>query len=183
MNWPKTAWLLLLAFLGVFAEAAVEWPRPWWGVQVNVLPPLMVYAAASTDLASLALLALLGGLWSDALSANALGASVAPLLVLGLVTERWRDLVLRELPYAQFILGSAASALAPLLTLLILLSVGQHPLLGWGSLGQWVATSLIGGALTPICFRLLGRLEAWFTYQPMRESPFRPDRQLKRGRS
>ena len=72
----------------------------------------------------LVLLAVLGGMWFDSLSANPLGVSILPLAAAGFPIYLRRDLILRGLPFAQFVLGAAASALGPALTLLLLLNSG-----------------------------------------------------------
>jgi hypothetical protein len=75
----QTILILAAAFLAVFGEAAAfpvfgeALPRHWLGAQVDLLPALMVYAALNTDIVTVSLLAVLGGLWFDALSANPLG--------------------------------------------------------------------------------------------------------------
>ena len=53
-----------------------------------------------TDLATISLLAVLGGSWFDALSANPFGASILPLFAVGFVIYLRRDLILRELSFA-----------------------------------------------------------------------------------
>src|SRR5208283_1757969 len=108
------------------------------GAQVDLLPALIVYAGLSADLVTVALLAFLGGLGFDALSANPLGVSVLPLFAIGLAIYANRELILRDQTFAQWSLGLAASAAAPPLTLVILLTTGHKPLLGWGSLWQWL---------------------------------------------
>src|SRR2546426_3653271 len=98
----------------------------------------MVYASLSASLSTVALLATLGGLWFDSLSANPLGVTVLPLFAVGFAILQCRDLILRELRYAQFLIGVGASALVPLLTLLLLLNGGQQPLIAWSSLWDWL---------------------------------------------
>jgi hypothetical protein len=39
------------------------------------------------------------------------------------------------------------------------------------------------GAVTPVCFKLFDRLRRALEYQPVTQSSFRPDREIKRGRS
>src|SRR5262245_46318933 len=95
MNRLNTIFILLAAFLAVFWEAAFNGLRHWIGAQVDLLPPLMVYAALFGGLDSVVLLALLGGVWYDSLSANPLGLSVLPLFVCGLGIHANRDLILR----------------------------------------------------------------------------------------
>ncbi len=73
MNWLNTILILAAAFLAVFGEAAFPLLRHWLGAQVDLLPGLMVYTALNADLVTVSLLAALGGLWFDALSANPLG--------------------------------------------------------------------------------------------------------------
>jgi len=57
-----TILILVAAFLAVFAQAAFDGPRHWFGAQVDLLPALMVYAALRTNLATMALLAVLVGM-------------------------------------------------------------------------------------------------------------------------
>ena len=123
-----------------------------------------------------------GGLWFDALSANPLGVSILPLFAVGFPICLRRDLILRELPFAQVILGGAASAVVPALCVLLLLTGGQAPLLGWGSLWQWLVM-IAGGALaTPVIFALFDWCQHALGYQPQTETSFRPDREIRRDR-
>src|ERR1035441_3857234 len=98
----------------------------------------MVYAALCTGLTTVALLALCGGLWFDSLSANPLGVSVFPLFAIGLAIYLKSDLMLRDQTFPTLVLGLGASAAAPALTLLLLLTMSHTPLLGWGTLWQFV---------------------------------------------
>src|SRR3974377_210407 len=84
MKWLTTLLVLMAAFLAVFWEAAFGGLRTILGAQIDLLPSLMVYAALSGGTRSVTLLALLGGLGFDALSANPLGVSVLPLFLIGL---------------------------------------------------------------------------------------------------
>lgn len=175
--------VLAAAFLAVFLESTIEAPRHWLGAQVDLLPALVVYVSLTGGATSLALLSLWGGLWFDSLSANPLGASVLPLFVSGLIVHQCRELILREQIYAQFVLGLGASALTPLLTVVLLLNLGEQPLLGWGSLWQWLVMAAGGGLATPVLFKLFDRLERAFNYRPRPETSFRHDREIKRGHS
>lgn len=174
--------VLLVAYVAVFCECRIGFVRQWTLAQIDVLPALMVYAGLRSGMVTLTLLAVAGGLWFDSLSANPPGVSIVPLLAVGLLIHRQRTLILRDLPYAQFILGVLAGALAPLLTMILLLSLGQEPLLGWGTLWQWTVLALGAGVLTPGVFWLLDRLEGWFAYRPEAATSFRLDREIKRGR-
>ena len=41
----------------------------------------------------------------------------------------------------------------------------------------------LGGLMTPVWFWIFDRLLLALSYQPLNQSSFRPDRQIKRGRS
>ena len=181
MNPFRTILILAGAFLAVFVEATFPLARQWLGAQVDVLPVLMVYAALYADLAAVSLLALLGGLWFDALSANPFGASILPLFVVGFVIYLRRDLILRDLSFAQLVLGTLASALVPALSLLLLLTAGKQPLLGWGTLWQWLVMTAGGAAATPLVFALFSWCDRTLGYQPRTETSFRSDREIRRG--
>ena len=182
MNWLQTTSLLVLTFMAVFIQGTWDLPHSWLGAQLSLLPSLVVYAAIQTDVVTLALVSVLGGLWADSLSANPFGLSILPLFWLGFMLHRWRDLLLRELTYAQCVMGIMAGVAVPLLTLLLLLSMGAHPLLGGWSLWQLGVLGVAGGCLTPPTFWLMERLVATFSYQPVKATPFRADREIKRGR-
>ena len=174
--------VFLVAFLAVFCEATAHGLRQLLGAQVDLLPPLMVYAALNTGLVTTTTLAVGGGLLFDSLSANPLGVTILPLFVIGFLIHSRRGLILREQTFAQFALGLGASALVPALTVLLLLTLGADPLLGWGSLWQWFVMSLGGAALTPVLFYVFQRLRYALGYQPMKQTSFRPDREIRRRR-
>jgi len=174
--------ILAFAFLAVFAEATLGAPRMWLGAQIDLLPALMVYAALHSSIVTVSLLAVLGGLWFDSLSANPLGVSILPLMVAGFPIYLQRDLILRGLPFAQFVLGGAASALVPALAVLLLLNGGKQPLIGWGSLWQWLVMTAGGAAATPVIFALFGWCGKALGYQRQMETSFRPDREIQHRR-
>src|ERR1039457_5835132 len=182
MNFFKPAMILSFAFLAVFAEATLSAPRSLLGAQIDLLPALMVYAALNADIVTLSLLAVLGGMWFDSLSANPLGVSILPLMVVGFPIYLRRDLILRDLPFAQFVLGAAASALVPALTVLLLLNGGKQPLLGWASLWQWMVMTAGGAAGTPLIFLLAEWFGHALGYKLRTQSSFRSDREIHRGR-
>jgi hypothetical protein len=183
MNVLNTFLILIGAYLSVFLESAFGGLRSLLGAQIDLLPALMVYASLSADLLTVVLLATLGGLWFDSLSANPLGVSILPLFLPGLVIYVTRDLILREQVYAQSVLGLALSATTPLLTLLLLLTGGRLPLLGWGTLWQWIVLSVGGAVAAPLWFKLFGRLERGLVHNRDVQSSFRSDREIRRGRS
>jgi len=175
--------VLAVAFVAVFVAASFNGPRHLLGAQIDLLPALVVYASLSAGMATIVLTAVGGGLLFDSLSANPLGVSVLPLFIVGFIIFSQRELILREQLFAQFVLGLAASAIVPLLTLLLMLTKGQLPLLGWGSLWQWIVMSLGGAVATPILFRLFGLFDRALNYRNVFETSFRPDREIRRGRN
>jgi hypothetical protein len=179
MNFFKPVLILGFAFLAVFGEAALSAPRHWLGAQIDLLPALMVYAALNADIVTMSLLAVLGGLWFDSFSANPLGISILPLFVAGFPIHLRHELILRDAPFAQLVLGAAASALVPALTLLLLLNGGKQPLIGWGSLWQWMVMTAGGGAATPLIFALFEWCGRALGYKPHTERGFRPDREIR----
>jgi hypothetical protein len=183
MNLFQSILILSAAFIAVFGETALSAPRHLLGAQIDLLPAIMVFAALNAGLPTLSLLAIFGGLWFDSLSANPLGITILPLLVVGFPIYLRRDLILRDLPFAQFVLGATASAVVPALTLLMLLSGSHKPMLGWGTLWQWIVMTAGGAVATPFIFALMDKCNRAFGYQPMQETSFRPDREIKRGRN
>jgi rod shape-determining protein MreD len=183
MNLLNTILIFAAAFLVVFGEAVFPGLRHLLGAQVDLLPVLIVYAALNASLATVALLTIFSGLWFDALSANPLGITILPLFAVGFVIFLQRDLILRELSFAQIVLGTIASAVVPVLTVLLLLTGGKSPLLGWGSLWQWLVMTVGGAVATPMVFALFNWLNRAFGYQPRTETSFRSDREILRGRN
>jgi rod shape-determining protein MreD len=175
--------ILATAFVLVFLQSALGGVRFLFGAQPDLLPALMVYVALSRTLRTITTLAIGGGLFMDSLSANPLGSSVLPLLVVGLLLHARRDLILRDQVYAQWVLGLAACGLNPLLTLLVIQSTGATPLIGWGFVWQWLVLTVSGACFVPLFFILFDRVHRAFSYQTLPETSFRADRQIKRGRA
>jgi rod shape-determining protein MreD len=182
MNGLNTVLVLATAYLGVFLQSTVTGFRNLVGAQPDILPSLVVYASLTSGLGLGTLTAVCGGLWIDSLSFNPPGISILPLFLISLVIERYRGLILRDQTYAQFITGLGASAAAPLLTVLLLLNLSSNPLIGWGSLWQWVVMTLVGGALTPGWFVFFGALLRRLSYQTLPDPTARSNREIKRGR-
>ena len=182
MNLFQTILILACAFLAVFAEGTLTVPRAWLGAQIDLLPGLMVYAALNGRLSAVALLAVFGGVWADTFSANPLGISILPLLAAGFPIFSQRELVLRDLPFAQIVLGAIAGAAVPALTLLMLLSGGHKPVFGWGTLWQWLVMTLGSAVVTPFIFSLLDWAQRAFGYQERSANQFRLDREIRRGK-
>jgi Na+-transporting NADH:ubiquinone oxidoreductase subunit NqrB len=182
MNFFNPILILSFAFLAVFFEATLSAPRHWLGAQIDLLPALMIYAALRSDIVTVSLLAVLGGMWFDSFSANPLGVSILPLFAAGFPIYLRRELILRDLPFAQLLLGTAASALVPALTLLLLLNGGKQPLIGWGSLWQWMVMTAGGAVATPVIFALFEWCGRTLGYQPRTEMGFRADREIRHRR-
>jgi rod shape-determining protein MreD len=182
MNPMNSILVLLAALFAVFWEAAFNGVRAIFGAQVHLLPALLVYAGLSTGLITTSLTALVGGLLFDSLSANPLGVSVLPLFVVGLIIYSQRELILRDQFFAQFVLGTVASALVPAMTLLLILTKGEPPILGFGSIWQWIVMSLGGGIVTPLWFVIFGLFDRTLNYRRATETSFRSDREIRRGR-
>jgi hypothetical protein len=121
-------------------------------------------------------------LWRDSLSEDPLGSGVLPLFLIGFAILWKRDLLLKEHRFAQAALGLAAGAVYPLATLFVLLNLGRGPSPGWMWLWQWVAGTAAGGACAPLIFALFGRLRGALEYPAQKQSSFRDDREIKRGR-
>jgi cell shape-determining protein MreD len=182
MNWLNPVLLILGAFLTVFGECAWETPRQWLGVQVDLLPCLAVYAGLTGQTVTLTLVTALGALWFDSLSANPLGSSLPALIFLGFLVQSYRDLIMQDDLLVQIMLGGAACAVAPVITLLFLLSLGCEPLVGWFTLWQVGVMAMSGALAAPAVFWTCRFLSRAFSYPQTGESSFRPDRELKRGR-
>ena len=182
MNWLTTILLLAMTFLAVFWEAVFGGVRQLLGAQIDLLPALMVYTGLWGGLTALCLVSFLGGLWFDSLSANPLGISVLPLFAVGLAVYVARELILRDQLFAQLVLGLIASAITPLLKLVLLLTTGHGPLLGWGTLWQLLVMTAGGAIATPVLFVLFDWLHRSLAHARTPESSFRPDREIRRGR-
>ena len=183
MNILHDILILATAFVLVFLQATFTPIRSVFGAQLDLLPSLMVYTSLTGGVTSFTLLAVFGGLWLDSLSANPLGASVLPLFLIGFIIQKYRGLILREQLFAQFMLGLGASAAAPLASLAIVANLDVHPLVGWFFIWQWIVMSIGGALVTPVWFWIFDRLLLALSYRPLTETSFRPDREIKRGRS
>ncbi len=183
MNLAHLLFLLTAAFLAVFAQAAFPVGRMLLGAQIDLLPPLVVYTALSSTLSGVCLVSVWGGLLFDSLSANPLGTSLAPLLLTGVAIYINRELILKDQVFAQAVLGTCAGAAFALISLLILLHLGNRPALGWGTLWQIAVTATGGGVLTPITYRFFGWLHHHLAHGQVTQTSFRPDREIRRGRN
>lgn len=182
MNWLNTSAILAAAFVAVFFESYYRGFRLLLGAQIDLLPALMAYTALSGGLSTVVLLAICGGCFFDALSANPLGTTIVPLFVAGASIHYHRGLILREQWVARYATAFAACAVVPVLSAVLLLSMGHEPLIGYWSLWQWVVMAVGGAATAPIWFIVLDRLRHALSYPARSEPGFRPDRDIKRRR-
>ncbi len=182
MKWVDTVLILGVAFLAVFWEAAFGISRRVIGAQVHLLPALMVYTALRSDFRSIAILALAGGLLFDSLSANPPGVSILPLMAVGVVIFIRREVILQSQTFAQVVLGAAASVVAPALTIVLLMTMREAPLVGWISLWQLLVMAGAGAIAAPAFFMLFEWIERTFMYSRSAQTSFRPDREIRRGR-
>lgn len=183
MNIFQPIVILIAAVVFVFLQSASPGPLRWFGTPVNLLPALMVCTSLRCGMGMVVTVAVVAGLGFDSLSMNPLGVSVAPLFCVGLLINLRRELILQDQPFAQLVLGLAASALVPLATVLLLLSLGRPLLLNLGSCWQWLVMSAGGMLATPVLFAGFGWLNRALGYQPVVETSFRPDREIRRGRN
>jgi len=65
----------------------------------------------------------------------------------------------------------------------MLLTTRYEPLFGWGTLWQLTVMSIGGAVATPVFFEVFGLLKRMFGYTRSTQSSFRPDREIRRGRS
>lgn len=79
----EALFLVVTAWLAVFAQSWFGGIRVLTGAQVDVLPSLMVYAGLTGGMWSVGLLSFFAGTLLDSLSLNPLGVSVFPLFVVG----------------------------------------------------------------------------------------------------
>ena len=203
---------LLTAYIDVFLECWFDGWRHLLGVQISLLPPLMVYAGLTSSLFTTCLIALCGGFWQDSLSLNPFGISVLPLMAVGWGVYFSRDYVLRDQPVAQIFAGAAGSLVSPVLTFLFLCTLMPLQHSGVGGASNWESLATVEGGIaggeivalrpsmnwmmgmrlvvvaasgalaTPMIFRWFDFVNRHFDYASAPVSSFRADRQIIRGR-
>ncbi len=183
MNQLNSIFVFAAVWLTVFLESWLDLPRHLFGTSIALLPGLMVYTGLTRGLGMITAVSLFGGLMFDSMSANPLGVSILPLFLIGFLIFLYRELLLRENPFAQFVLGAAASGFYPLMTLFLICNVGVVPLIGWKTVWHILVSMIEGGIATPVLFMMFDRLDLALNYRPRTETSFRPDREIKRGRA
>lgn len=182
MHWLNLTIILIAGWVIAFAQSAFASVSQLTGAQIDLLPALMICASLTCGMSGVLFLACVGGLGFDTLSANPLGVSTTSLCVVGTVIHWRRELILRDERYAQHVLGAIASVAAPAITLFILFCAGESPLLGWGTIWQFIVMGAAGTIAAPVFFRLFAQMDRLLNYPLLPETSFRPDRELKRGR-
>lgn len=182
MNYLNSIFILAVVFVTVFFEAWFDFVRDLLGVQIDLLPALIVYTGLTSGPFTTAFVAVCAGLWFDSLSCNPLGVSILPLFLVGFLVSQNRELLARSSTFAQMMLGFTASAVCPLMTVFLLLNMGSNPILDWKSVWRFLVMTVAGGLFTPLCFRLFEKIGGALNYQRVVETSFRPDRELKRSR-
>jgi rod shape-determining protein MreD len=182
INWLNVFVFTITAYVCTFAQARVMFFRDLLGSQIDFLPGLMVYASlAFPSYIAIGCAGILGILY-DSLSANPLGTMMGTLVLLCCITLVYREVLLSDQFTTHWVLGLAASGLAPLFSLFILYVAGEQPLVGTGTLWQWAIMTAGGGVITPLWFRLFTRVDSALHYKEVPESTFRQDREIARGR-
>lgn len=180
----KTLGLVIGAYMLVFLQSHLQWPRLWLGFQPDLTPALLVCAGLTLGAGQVSTAAMLTGLWLDSMSANPLGLSVLPLFIAGWAVFSFREFILRDQLVVQFYLGTTAGAAVPLLQVWLLQLVGSSPLLGW-QMGVWcLVNALLCGVAVPVFDRLAKLLDRWFSH-PLHDPNRWPNenRQIVRGKN
>jgi cell shape-determining protein MreD len=204
--------VMVAAYAMVFFQITFDGLTRLVGVQIDLLPGLMVYCGLVASVPVICLAALWSGLCFDALSQNLLGTSVLPLLITGMAIRAFRELVLKDQALTQMMIGSAASLAVPALSFLLASALQTNtnnaprlpfgveappPMIelshysfnnalsigGLASLVQWVVLACFGALMAPLIFRVFDRLNKTFSYPAATQSSFRADREIRRGRS
>jgi rod shape-determining protein MreD len=151
-------------------------------VQLDLLPGMIIYAALVFRMEVVLLCAAVFGLLFDSLSANLPGTTFTSLAAIGVTASRFREVLLSNQFTTHWVLGLIASAVAPVISVLVLTLSGATPLVKFGSIWHWAIMTAGGGALTPVWFLFFSRLDDALSYKEAPESAFRSDRQIARGR-
>jgi cell shape-determining protein MreD len=182
MNWPRILSLFGVAYLAIFAQSRFAFVPGSLGAQLDLLPALIVYTGLTASLPVVTAVVIVSGFAYDSLCAHPLGFSLVALGAIGLSAHAARDILLRDDVWTQYLLGLAACAVAPLVTLGLLVGAGLEPLYGGWFAWRWLVSAALSAGFTPLCFRLFAKLDLALNYPPEPSAAFRPDREIDRGR-
>jgi|YNPNPStandDraft_1061719.scaffolds.fasta_scaffold24930_2 rod shape-determining protein MreD len=174
--------ILLTGFLTVFLEATLDWPRQFLRFQPDILPIIIIYAAIYLSPLSILALSILFGWWLDSFSLNPFGISAFPLTIIGLIMNRFHELILYETTTGQIVLGFFAGFLAPVLAIILMLGHEPAPIVSHYTFLYCLGNGIICGLVLPGIFKLFNLLIKCFAYPEATSSSFRPDREIKRGK-
>ena len=174
--------LFLIVYVLVYGQALPNFPGRVFETQLNLTPSFIVFAALNHPFHMAMLLSFFAGLATDSLSAQPLGTTAIPMLLISWVLFRRRDLILSEEFHPQFLLGFLATIICSVFSLLILLSMNERPLLGWVTPFQLLLTSVIGGLACPFWKWSFRKLDRALEYPAIPERAFSQTRTLDRGR-
>ena len=164
--------LFVAVFVAAFVSATFDLPRRWAGVSLPLMPALLVYAAVQFSVWGVTIVAVAGGLWLDCYSAAPLGSSTGALFAVGYLLNRKREYVMHQLPFARILLGLLVGAAIPALSLAITITT-RIPAINPGTvIFRILMSALLCAALTPLVFRLFGRLHRTFTFRTAAEARF-----------
>ena len=183
MNRVPITLLFLATWLAVFCQTQFPILSRSLGIPLDIRPALIVYTALTHGLPTVLGIVMVASLGTDALSANPIGVSLVPCFVLGLVLQLQRHLLLREQWYAQVWLGLSGGIAVPLLTWGLLLMDSQPQSMGFSLLFRILLLGFLNAAACPALFVVFDGLREVFEYKPISETGFRPDREIKRGRT
>lgn len=182
MNWVPAISLFVVTWLAIFAQTQFAMVTNFLGAPLSFVPAIVVYAALTSRLAMVTGLIVFAALGMDSLASGRFGVSLPPFFAIGFLIHVRQHLILREQRYAQFWLGFGAGLAVPVTTLMLLSFAQVSPIHGWATLWHLLVSAVGNGLLCPAFFRLFDGLRHTFEYQPVHESSFRADRQIKRGR-
>ena len=146
--------LLLTTMLFLSAALQARLPTLWWlgGLRLEFLPSLVAYGALTFHHRRWALtLAIVAGLFQDALSAGLFGGSALAYAGATLVLTALARNFDRDTFWMQLLAGALASIGASLAAVCV---VGIHA----GALGKLLLLAMISAAVTPPIFLLLDSL-------------------------
>lgn len=183
MSWVPLISLFVAAWLATYAQTQFPMFRLTIGIPFSILPALAAYAAMNHSIVFTTVFTVLTALGLDSLSPNRFGVSVLPFFLFGFMANIRRHVLLKDQRHTQFWLGFSGGVLLPLSTLALLFLGQREPISSPATLQQLVLLGLLNGIACPISFWFFDHIHQAFDYQPLAVPSFRPDRQIKRGRT
>ncbi|MSU36944.1 MAG: hypothetical protein EXS36_17975 [Pedosphaera sp.] len=183
MSWVPLTSLFVAAWLATYAQTQFPMVRLAFGIPFCILPALAAYVAMNHSILITTVFTVVTALGVDSLSANRFGVSVVPFFLFGFIAHISRHVLLQDQRYTQFWLGFTGGILVPLGTLAMLFLGQREPMFGSVTIRQLLLLGLLNGLVCPAFFWLFDRIQQGFDYQPLAVPSFRPDREIKRGRT